>query len=40
MSLKTIGTIAIPHAAGSECDHAAFDPGASSSRTPPATASR
>ena len=26
MSLKTIGTIAIPHAAGSEFDHAAFDP--------------
>ena len=25
MSLKTIGTIAIPHAAGSEFDHAAFD---------------
>src|SRR6195256_2847239 len=26
MSLKTIGAIAIPHAAGSEFDHAAFDP--------------
>ena len=26
MSLKTIGTIAIPHAPGSEFDHAAFDP--------------
>ena len=26
MSLKTIGTIAIPDAAGSEFDHAAFDP--------------
>src|ERR1700704_4742015 len=25
MSLKTIGTIAIPHAGGSESDHAAFD---------------
>ena len=26
MPLKTIGTIAIPGAAGSEFDHAAFDP--------------
>src|ERR1700712_1632441 len=26
MSLKTIGTIAIPNAEGSEFDHAAFDP--------------
>ena len=26
MSLKTIGTIAIPDAEGSEFDHAAFDP--------------
>ena len=26
MSLKTIGTIAIPKAEGSEFDHAAFDP--------------
>src|ERR1700716_1630797 len=26
MSLKTMGAIAIPHAAGSEVDHAAFDP--------------
>src|SRR3954466_4017314 len=25
MPLKTVGTIAIPHAAGSEFDHAAFD---------------
>jgi hypothetical protein len=25
MSLKTIGTIAIPNAEGSEFDHAAFD---------------
>jgi hypothetical protein len=26
MSLKTVGTIAIPNAEGSEFDHAAFDP--------------